>query len=340
MARSRKRTSLPVKSAGKKTTGHSRRSTTREVASASGALFTNVLGRLDVADRSGGGETRAQAAATRAKRRGKATAKEPAIDRLPAFDSWYAKYSSVTTRLMLSAQPKMRAVLTPEKTLGRDDRLPVKNVNKFPYSAICLLTCVPRHGRYRYQGTGWLVGPRLLFTAGHNLHSLQDGGYMATVYVYPARNGSQFGHKVTAQANHLRTTTVWEQSNPNGSAFDIGAIVLPEPVDVNTFGYFGYQVFPAAEAKGRDVMVAGYPGGKSETMWYHQRTVIGTRRNQLVYDADTSEGQSGAPVMTQYNGEWISIGIHNYGDAAGNIATWINNDVIGLLEEWQAEAGD
>ncbi len=240
---------------------------------------------------------------------------------------------------MLGAQPRVLARLDPETVIGRDDRDPVTNVKKFPFSSICFLKCVPRHRQYYFKGTGWLVGPRLLFTAGHNLHSLQDGGYMQSVHVYPARQGSQFDTEVVAQARDLRTTTVWERSNPNGSPFDIGAIVLPEPVNVRTFGYLGYDVLSANELRGKGVMIAGYPGEKPGTMWFHQRTVIGAHTNQLVYDADTSKGQSGAPVLFKHNDEWISIGIHNYGDASGNIATWINDDVIGLLEQWQAEAG-
>jgi V8-like Glu-specific endopeptidase len=339
MARRRKNQSARNEAARRKQPGRSRPTGTPAVQSTSGALFNDVRGRVDKRGTPAAAGARAHAKTKSSKRRTARREMDPGIDRLPAFDSWYAKYSSVTTRLMLAAEPRMRARVDAEAVIGRDDRDLVTNVKKFPFSAICFLKCVPRHRRHFYKGTGWLVGPRLLFTAGHNLHSLEDGGYMQSVHVYPARDGSQFDTEIVAQARDLRTTTVWERSNPNGSPFDIGAIVLPQAVNVRTFGFFGYEVLSASKLRGQRVMIAGYPGEKPNNMWFHERTVIGAKGNQLIYDADTSKGQSGAPVLYKFNDEWISIGVHNYGDATGNIATWVTDHVLRLFEEWQSEAG-
>lgn len=79
--------------------------------------------------------------------------------------------------------------------IGKDNRMPVNNTRVFPYSA-CVFLVVEYHNGESMCGSGSMITPTKVLTAGHILYEKQYGyGYAKKIRVCPAHNnsGSPFG---------------------------------------------------------------------------------------------------------------------------------------------------
>ena len=235
------------------------------------------------------------------------------------------------------------AVTIFETVMGKDDRTRVLETTKSPWRMICALEIRGPFGNF--SGTGWLVGPKTLITAGHCVHEIhQMGGWAKTIRVVPGRNGADrpFGQ---IDAVKFTTTDVWiADQNPD---YDIGCIHLPEPIGHN-LGWFSIASLSDIELQESLVNICGYPadrGGGLEQYFEANRILkVGPRR--IFYDIDTFGGQSGAPVWVYQNGSDMPIGvaIHAYGTSAtpddlhitANSAPRILPEVLTQIKTWIA----
>jgi glutamyl endopeptidase len=86
-------------------------------------------------------------------------------------------------------------------------------------------------------------------------------------------------------------------------------------------GWFGFFWAPGVNAlNGQNVIVQGYPGTTPDasppgTQWKHRDTIHGSTRRMLFHRADTSGGQSGAPMFQAHRPGCgtCAMGIHTYG---------------------------
>ena len=76
-----------------------------------------------------------------------------------------------------------------ELIIGTDDRVKVTANEVYPWHCICSLLITAQNGGV-YIGTGWLVSPRVVLTAGHCVHLHDDGGWASQIEVIPGRNGA------------------------------------------------------------------------------------------------------------------------------------------------------
>ena len=146
------------------------------------------------------------------------------------------------------------------------DRSQVTDTTVYPHSCICHLriTFPGPNGQFLFAlGTGWVLGPRTVITAGHCLYIYQDDGsglaraWAQRIEVIPGRNGPTFPcGSFVARTDNLRSTRGWvERGVP---ACDYGAIVLDAPLpDV---GRFGLGVLSDTDLEGLTANVVGYPG--------------------------------------------------------------------------------
>jgi len=240
------------------------------------------------------------------------------------LDAWYGSFEAGPNGALDSGggDPSLLEII-----IGRDDRVRVTNTLAYPYVCICHLVIRARNGK-TYVGTGWLADEQTVVTAGHNVYMHREGGWAASIDVYPGRNGNSRPY----QARAVRTWSTRGWTKQKSAPADYGAIRLDQKIE--DVGTFGFGALTNEELKAGLFHIVGYPGDKHGEMWGHGRRLKGVQSDVLIYDIDTVGGNSGGPLFLVRNGDSIVVGIHNYGANYGNSATRITNDVYQRIQGW------
>lgn len=249
----------------------------------------------------------------------------------PLLDAWYAIHPEEALAVAV-AKREARDLL--EVVIGFDDRTQITNTTVVPWRWICSLRITAGDGS-TFIGTGWLVAPRTVITAGHCVFIANHGGWVRSIEVAPGRNGAQrpLGR---CTSTSFRSVVGWTQFGHRN--YDYGAIILPRDCGFGQLGGFGFAALSDATLRALRLNLAGYPGDKPDgTMWYHARNTKSVTSRTIVYDIDTAGGQSGAPVWRNVNGVRHVVGIHTNGSLTGNSATRIVTPVFNNLVAWKAE---
>jgi glutamyl endopeptidase len=249
------------------------------------------------------------------------------------LDAWYASVTDPAELAMLQRPEVIERIA--EVVIGVDDRTRITATTSNPWRWICALRIKAKDGS-NWIGTGWLVGPRTVITAGHCIFIHNRGGWVSSVEVIPGMNGAQrpYGSGV---ATSFRSVSGWTQ-NQNRN-FDYGAIILPSNKAFgNQLGFFGYAALGDSSLQGITLNLSGYPGDKpSGTQWFHARAASALTARTIVYNIDTAGGQSGSPVWRVLNGQRHAVGIHTNGSPSGNSATRIVKEVFDNIKMWKAQ---
>jgi V8-like Glu-specific endopeptidase len=224
-----------------------------------------------------------------------------------------------------------------EVVIGPDDRVQITNTSSYPWRAHASLV-IQAADNSSWIGTGWFIGPRTLMTAGHVVHIKNSGvpgrdGWVKKINVMPGRNGNTLPYgSVTSTEFH--SVTGWTQDGSED--YDYGAIIIPTNVG-DTVGRFSFGVYSNADLTSIAGNISGYPGDKPQgTQWYDWSNIARVTSRKVYYEIDTAGGQSGSAVYRIVNGERYAIGIHAYGDVAGNSATRITTPVFNNMVAWNS----
>ena len=244
-------------------------------------------------------------------------------------DSWYGTFGSSTSQALVQSDGGTRIQeLLAEVIIDTDDRVRVHQTHQYPFSALCFLEITARNGR-PYVGTGWLIDPVTVITAGNCVYLHRQGGWADSIRVFPGRNG--FQKPVTHSGRSLMSVRGWVQDGLPAS--DYGAIRLKQPVE--NVGSFGFRTATSEDLKRFNCQLIGYPVDKRGEMWGHVRRLREVLNDILIYDVDTYGGNSGGPIVVVEDGNVLVVGIHNDGDLSGNSATRITDRVFDNLESWK-----
>jgi V8-like Glu-specific endopeptidase len=260
---------------------------------------------------------------------------------LRPIDAYWATFGTAVERAAVRANVDNRVML--ESIIGNDDRVRVTNNTLYPWRCVCSLLITAQSGT-QYIGTGWLVAPRLVLTAGHCVYMSDEGGWGSSIEVVPGRDATTrpFG---SALSRDLRSVTGWTQDN--NSDCDYGAILLPADKRFGEqLGWFGYAVRPDDYLRQITLNLSGYPGdgGKAPnqvqgTQWFNSRGVLDVMPRQITYEIDTFGGQSGAPVWEMAaDGTRYGVAIHTHGMTVSNGATRIVGEVFDNIVLWAGQA--
>ncbi|KAJ5662231.1 uncharacterized protein N7477_009847 [Penicillium maclennaniae] len=191
----------------------------------------------------------------------------------------------------------------------------------------------------RSMGTGWLITPDLLVTAGHCVydHKNQEREGYGRVNVmkchigYNGRDSLNTPDVQTRTARRIVTTGEWVDSGNNRHK-DVAFVQLDRPFTGN-LRLFNYKATPI---KGYEMIgVVGYPGDRTLSdkdgmdeqgaQMYELFGAIMYNRNEnvlqmLQYKLSTFGGQSGAPVIRKKTPN-VSIAAHCYGGEEKNSAS-------------------
>ncbi len=241
--------------------------------------------------------------------------------------------TAVAVEAYAASYPGLSSVA--EVVIGRDDRRQVKETRPFPYGAIVQLSIEAKTGQ-RFVGTGWLISPRTVITAGHCVYLHGAGGWPKSITVTPGMN-KQDKPLGSCSATTFRSVQGWVSSKE--SDYDYGAIILPQqyPFGAKT-GTFKFASFTDQTLLSKYVNICGYPGDKGgKTQWYHAQKISRLTSKRVSYLIDTAGGQSGSPVFYRRDKIRVAIAIHTSGSMAGNSGTRINTSVKTNLDRWSKE---
>lgn len=192
------------------------------------------------------------------------------------------------------------------------------------------------------EATGFFVAPRVVVTAGHAVYDHRNGrGPAVTIAVFPGvnaaiplQNGAShpFG---SARAWSIRVTPQWySYKHPE---YDFACVVLPtNPPTTSRDLPFAEPDAPTLMS--RPAALNGYPAEQAfAELWGMNGPIRQVELRRLVYDIDTSEGQSGAPLTVRDDyGVRFAVGVHSGGDYGGNSAIRLAGFAYDKLQEWIA----
>lgn len=232
--------------------------------------------------------------------------------------------------------PDGRFLFQKETVIGQDDRVRIQATNAWPFSVHGHMIMRFPNGQV-FIGTGTLVGPRHVLTAGHCVFSAADGGFASEIIFNAAQNDLHLPFD-SARAERILAHPRYEDSeNPN---FDMGMLILDRDLGKKT-GFFGLRaVEDSEELHLLRVNVTGYPGDKDDgqQMFTHADVVKSVTAERFTYDIDTFGGQSGSGVWTIFDGLGETVvGVHTTGSPSGNGAVRITPEKLQLIHGWMSQ---
>jgi V8-like Glu-specific endopeptidase len=225
-----------------------------------------------------------------------------------------------------------REVLCKRIKKGKDGRKQVADTLPWPYSA---------HGQIRaffkkssQRGTGTLVGPHHLLTAGHVVYDHEKKEWPSELIFMPGKNGDKepFGQ---VKGSVILVSKEWFQTDAHSQDF---ALVILEKAIGPLTGWYGLLSAPDLFFDDRFVHVSGYPGDKpTSTLWSMGHTLKKVDPYELLYDIDTYPGQSGSGVWLKYKEGPHVAAVHVRGEVVkgkGNQAVRLSLEKFNQIHEW------
>jgi V8-like Glu-specific endopeptidase len=193
-----------------------------------------------------------------------------------------------------------------------DTRVQVKDTARVPWRAVCHLHVIRESG-FEEIGTGWLAGPDLVVTAGHNALRHERAGRASAIRITPGHDGTARPPFSALEPVSMYLPQRWEE---NGDpAFDYAFLRLASGSIGGQFGYFGFTSGTDAFFEGVLANVPGYPGDKPYgSLWFDAGRLFQVGPTLLAYHIDTEAGCSGAPLFYKHGDQRLVIGMHTQGD--------------------------
>lgn len=228
---------------------------------------------------------------------------------------------------------------------GRDDRTLVTDPAVFPFSAVCSLEVYK--GERRQVGTGFLVGPNLVVTAGYNLCNNQNfgRGFVEKVVVYAGRNGRHryANREVVTDLRRIRVSRAWRDSSDPMQCW--GVIELRQDLG-DRFGSFELRTWAAEQLSEAAVTIAGYPAssttktGIAYQMWKDAGMIASVYQHTLRHMMDTSGGTGGAPLFHFEDGRATVVGVHTHSYPGYGQAVRITDTIVDAIRSLQESIDD
>ena len=199
--------------------------------------------------------------------------------------------------------------------IGTDDRWKITNTDQYPYTTIARISVIYQDGT-NACGTGAMINPRLLATAGHLLIN-SNGSHPRTIKMQFGQNG------------------YWDyfyQTFNRPTEADYGFIVFNDDTVSKSTGYMGIRTVPSNSDK---LYTAGYPDAMGTYYMYGATGDIIRMNGDLIYhNMDTQKGQSGSPVyIIGSNGYPYLVAMHSTSSVPENIARRLDPGLFYWLQD-------
>lgn len=185
---------------------------------------------------------------------------------------------------------------------GPAEDLRVENTGDYPFRAVGMIQMLDADGNVSYC-TGTLIGPRTVLTAAHCLFDREQRRWYEDFVFAPAVNGYgdlPFGTFDWQTAHILEGFTYdWEGYNQSALPFDVGLIILSEPIG-ETVGWLGFG-YDNTVAMPYPVTQVAYPADvePQASMWRAECRVTGDGMiaGLVAHDCPRAPGSDGAPLF-------------------------------------------
>lgn len=199
-----------------------------------------------------------------------------------------------------------------------------------------------RGNSFRF-GTGFLIHPRVILSAGHNF-AWFPSGKVSQVKVY-------FGS--IDNTNFLESDTLNLEKNTNlfykksywirhQISRDYSIVILPDSSIYKKVGGCFKIVNPADFASLKEINITGSPGDKDLfEIWTSQTTnfTISPNLTAIFYDLFAVVRNSGSPIWTNINNEVYALGVHSRGWGNCTASVLLTPEVVNEVRNWCTIAG-
>lgn len=213
--------------------------------------------------------------------------------------------------------------------IGEDNRQQITDTSFAPWSCIALVQSTFADGSV-YYGTAFMYWSDIALTAGHLVYK-SSKGYATSITIWPGRlgtNNAPYG-STTVKAIHISTQYEAYQSDNE----DFAVLELNTKIG-DTVGYFG-TTWRSEGYTNQTAIISGYPGTKQKEQWVAIGTISKSETRRLYYDIDTTNGESGAPIIWNATYGYTVIGIHTKGASTGNSGVRITESLFNWFESFR-----
>lgn len=225
-----------------------------------------------------------------------------------------AQTESTSTELVTSVTTEATTVSDPDSVLegiiGKDNQYRVKNTKVTPYRQTVVLLIEFPNGTSGV-GTGVMVSPNLVLTAGHNLYQKELGGWAKSIVAAPGFSKGSAPYGRYSASNYYLLRRHKTTSGKLSEDHDMGVVKLSRNVDSRV----GYLNVSTTQKVGERVQIPGYPTRTESKVGYMYTMfdkVTAKSGKNLLYTLDMEPGQSGAGILNSKN-QIIAINTYEVG---------------------------
>ena len=197
-----------------------------------------------------------------------------------------------------------------------------------------------RGGSKRY-GTGFLIHPRVVLTAGHNL-AYYPTGRVKDVTMYFGSIDS-LNYAIKDEVKLKRGENKFYKSNYfifDNIQRDFSIIILPDSsVYKKVKGY--YNIEPITTLNTDSINITGSPGDKDNfEIWTESTGNFFISKNALKYNLYTEVRNSGSPIWYQKSSNTYNIaGVHSRSYGSCSASVFITPEIYNQIKKWCKKAG-
>jgi len=216
----------------------------------------------------------------------------------------------------------------------------------YPFNTVGFLEInFPAH---KMRGTGFIVGPYTVLTNAHNIYAANFGGWYQTIRFTPGQYEKEYPNvikpfstysPIRAETNEQYIHYDSKGDRANSVMYDYAALFFDQRFEgITTFIPLEFNYYPDA------VSLVGYPGVVRDVetlgMWRSDGTVILIDDYCLYYNAYSSGGNSGSPVLTynQQSGTYRVVAVHSFAfDSSKTVISGgphLNDKNRQIIEQW------
>ena len=185
--------------------------------------------------------------------------------------------------------------------IGVDNRVQITNTTSSPYRNVCCLIIKFPNGS-TCIGSGFLVHPNVMLTAGHCVYNHERGGWATDIEIRPARNGENSAPLGIAHPVESFVTKEWVDT----SSYDYDWAIVDLDTSFETYMNYGYYDNYYNQL-GTSVTAIGYPDQFRYYMYEDSNSIMYVTEYQYTVLCDMTGGQSGGPLIDAKTGYVVGI---------------------------------